>query len=690
MGLKIKDFSEDSFQQYVFVMKIGVLPKLLFSHRLPRVLLFWSLLSTHSLLAWQQEPLTLLNRLEQAENIERVDVLNRLSEHYRNHDLQKSVAYAREAIELASQLKDADRLAASYLNAGVALRSVGKSDEALQLFNQARLLAEQSGLKAVRADALHKIGVTHLLVKEFDDALYFFQQELPLWEELKDDQGLSGALNSLGLLYINMKRLPEAREALTKALQLAEKIGDRETLYKPLVNLGDLYLQSGETEKAIVYIRRALDMSEESKNRYGIAIGHLKLATAFRQQQKHELALNELQLALQTANSINVLSIIRNTYSQFAEVYEDLNDFRAALKFNKLYVATEDSMISEVTKRKIAEIQARYEIEKQEKELELLQKKMEYERLRLVSGLTVLALGFVMATILMSRHRLKKQASEHMAAQQDAIRIQQQHLNWQQEQMAFRKLKIDEATGHARSLQTALQSESLSFLKLFAGYFLTQLPKEEVGGDFCWFAYKQDSVFIIAGDCSGYGTTGAFNSFVVNSLVSQLIAEPVMRSPAQVLQETYQRLSRLLGTEENDSADMRLKLAIVAINPRTFQMQYAGVEMPIYVLTEGQLKVLAAEKLPFASLEFVSKVTFSDQQVDLRKNDRVLLFSDGYTNQFGGAANLRLMRRRLRVYIEETARLPLKEQHSTLLRRFHDWKAAHPQVDDVLMLGVQV
>jgi serine phosphatase RsbU (regulator of sigma subunit) len=65
------------------------------------------------------------------------------------------------------------------------------------------------------------------------------------------------------------------------------------------------------------------------------------------------------------------------------------------------------------------------------------------------------------------------------------------------------------------------------------------------------------------------------------------------------------------------------------------------------------------------------------------------LFSDGITDQFGGADGRKFGKQRFRDLLVELAPLSMLDQHTTLRQTFQDWKGAHPQTDDVLVMGIR-
>src|SRR6188768_2988380 len=97
------------------------------------ILVFCSLLIAGPLLF--ADPLdSLENVLKSAKGDLKVKTLNELFRFYYNSDPIKAIGYTREALSLASEIDDRKGMAASYNNLGIAYKSQGALDKALEYY----------------------------------------------------------------------------------------------------------------------------------------------------------------------------------------------------------------------------------------------------------------------------------------------------------------------------------------------------------------------------------------------------------------------------------------------------------------------------------------------------------------------------------------------------------------------------
>jgi len=65
------------------------------------------------------------------------------------------------------------------------------------------------------------------------------------------------------------------------------------------------------------------------------------------------------------------------------------------------------------------------------------------------------------------------------------------------------------------------------------------------------------------------------------------------------------------------------------------------------------------------------------------------LFSDGYSDQFGGEKGKKFLKKNLKKLILDIQGVPMKQQRHLLEKRLADWMGSQDQVDDILIMGIK-
>jgi serine phosphatase RsbU (regulator of sigma subunit) len=77
-----------------------------------------------------------------------------------------------------------------------------------------------------------------------------------------------------------------------------------------------------------------------------------------------------------------------------------------------------------------------------------------------------------------------------------------------------------------------------------------------------------------------------------------------------------------------------------------------------------------------------------EHAMEIKNIQRIFLFSDGFTDQFGGPNQKKISSSRLKEWIQQTIGKKGHEIKEELNRRFLEWKGQTEQTDDVLMLSI--
>jgi serine phosphatase RsbU (regulator of sigma subunit) len=632
---------------------------------------------------------SLENVLKTLADTEKIKLLNRIGENLRERSPEQATYYARQAFQLAEKIKDPNSIATSALNLGVSLRNAGRAKEALDYFLKALLIAEQLNNLSLQADVLHKIGVTYLFQKDFNAAMRFTERESVIWIQLNNKAGLSAALNLEGLILINQHKYDSAILKLKEALEIGRQLNDNDLTSKPLVNLGDVYTKIGDYPQATYYIKQSLDISRETNNRTGTSIALLNLAKVHVQQKQYQQALSLLKEALDIAQQIRAYPIIRNCYASLTETYELIGDTATALKYHKLYKAAEDSLMNKNSTSKINELEARYATEKKEQQVKILTQEQEIQQLGLLAmGLGVLLLASVIG-LLLYLNQNKKKANDRLQAKNIEITKKSDEIERQKNVIEQINRNMTDSLNYAKHLQNVLLPTQAEELHVFTDYFVLNLPRDIVSGDFCWFSQYHHGILVVVGDCTGHGVPGALLTVICNSLLLEITGEAPYLSPADILQELNSRFIKMLKKRTDDTYD-GVEMAACFIVPQTGTMIYAGAKLPLYLVRKGTFEIIKADRLPVGDLHFPAVREYTNHTFDLVRGDTFYIASDGYQDQFGGEKDTKYMTRNFRALLERIKDMPVREQEKMLRNELTEWQRATKQTDDVMILGLRI
>ncbi len=171
--------------------------------------------------------------------------------------------------------------------------------------------------------------------------------------------------------------------------------------------------------------------------------------------------------------------------------------------------------------------------------------------------------------------------------------------------------------------------------------------------------------------------------------LDQIIKKNTFDHSSDILDQLRIMIMEVLKqTGKQDEVKNGLDISICIYDDKSKVLEYSGAHNPIYIIKEGSLVELKADRMPVGIHDNYQN-PFTYQRYNLNDGDRLFLFSDGYADQFGGEFNKKFRYSRLQEVLTESSKLPINEQKLYIEKCFNDWIGNNEQVDDVLILGIQ-
>ena len=129
-------------------------------------------------------------------------------------------------------------------------------------------------------------------------------------------------------------------------------------------------------------------------------------------------------------------------------------------------------------------------------------------------------------------------------------------------------------------------------------------------------------------------------------------------------------------------------MALCIIDTDTNQLQYAGANNPLYLIRNNVLTEFKADKMPIGI--HYTTLPFTNNIIDLQKNDTVYIFSDGYADQFGGESGTKFKKKSFQEMLVKLQDFSMPEQKKKLEQQFDNWKGIYEQIDDIIVIGLRI
>ena len=265
-------------------------------------------------------------------------------------------------------------------------------DNALKCLDISEQLARETNDMGHLGTALSHRGSFLSRTGNFKEAKPYYLDVYQIRKKTNDSVGLGYVLADLAEIFLNEDNLPQALAYLDQSTAIREKIGDVQGVAVNSVNKGENYFHAGQFQQAALWFEKGLKQS--------LAIGFDDLS--------------------------------RHIYDNLGKTYQAMGDYKKAYTLQEKSIAFKDSLFNIERLKTIQEIQTKYETEKKEQQISILNNQNELKEATiqrnyfLMGGLVATVLLIVLGFYLWRYRYLQKQKA---IAQEQKVRLREAQIS---------------------------------------------------------------------------------------------------------------------------------------------------------------------------------------------------------------------------------------------------------------------
>jgi tetratricopeptide (TPR) repeat protein len=212
----------------------------------------------------------------------------------------------------------------TLLNQGNAYQGLGLYQEAINSYQDAKLLAEVLKNEEIEGVVIGNLGICYYSMGQIEESIRYYVKALQTASTLNNEelQGLNH--NYLGCSYSTLGDIEQARYHYQQALAIAEKIKNLLIEVMSCCNLCDFYGKIGESQSAITYGQRALKTLETTKDLEDLeskaTILH-GLAEVLIDEERYHEAIFYTEQSIEIAKQVDSPKLYSENYSACACAY---------------------------------------------------------------------------------------------------------------------------------------------------------------------------------------------------------------------------------------------------------------------------------------------------------------------------------------------------------------------------------
>jgi tetratricopeptide (TPR) repeat protein len=281
----------------------------------------------------------------------------------------KAINYSLHAAKIFKTLNDSFDLAKRYGTIANIYLDMFNLKKGIEYYNLGISLVDSTKHKGLYITFVFNMATVYHQLHKYDSAIYFYNISLNHYKQSNDREGVAIANQDIGLSLIGKSEYRKAINYLQNAFLLFSNLYTVRNVSDVLCDLGLAYSSAGISDSAVIYMQMSVDTSI-----------------------KYNLLREELKAR-----------------KLLYEVYKTRGELASALKNFEKYKVIEDSIFSQNTKEKMAELSMEYEAGLKDEKIKqlVLNERITQAKTRtyIIVLISVTILFVLLATILYYRKR---------------------------------------------------------------------------------------------------------------------------------------------------------------------------------------------------------------------------------------------------------------------------------------------
>ncbi|MFI5203967.1 MAG: tetratricopeptide repeat protein [Flavobacteriales bacterium] len=567
-------------------------------------------------------------------------------------DIKLALEYGFKAIAIREKANDKHGVAESNNNLGYAFMEQGDSVAAIEAYSKSgRIYAEIKDFGGVAYSGIN-ISRVYFATGRYDEAMFLLKRSDFILDSL--GQFLDARASAMSLqaeIYIKLNRLDSAQALYERALNLAISVKDDRTIASCYANLGNLFFKLNKIDKAQQFAEKGVEYARINK----------------------------------------IPETMRFVAEVMSRVYLAKGDFKRGYEFFKLSVDQKERISNESNRKDLVKKQFAYQYDKKMAEIKAVQREKEKlheaersnERTRRYALMGILALVLIFSGFMYTRFRI--------------IRKQKVVIEDQKILVEEKNKEVRDSILYARRIQSALLAHADLLQNNLAEHFVFFKPKDIVSGDFYWACRAGNRFYLAVCDSTGHGVPGAFMSLLNISYLNEAINEKNITRPDEIFNHVRQRLIENVSNERMQNEDGSfddyggrdgMDGTLLCFEDGKNEVSYTAAHHRPLLVRNGAFIELASDKMPVGKSELAG--SFSAHSIQFQKGDTLYLYTDGYTDQFGGEKGKKFKTAGIKRVLEAAFKENMQKQRELFHSTFDWWKGDMEQIDDVCVVGIRL
>jgi tetratricopeptide (TPR) repeat protein len=276
--------------------------------------------------------------------------------------------------------------------------------------------------------SLLNIGNVHFVLGNLEKALSYSRLGSKQAEDNNHYNGIAYGHKLLGRIYRKLHKTDSAIIEYNVALKTYLQRGDKQSAAEIELSLGNIHYDISQYDTALTHLEKANALALAIHGISELAYIYSSTGFTYYALKEPDKAILYFDSSRLYAKKINNPYLLMDAYSVLSEIEKENKNYQRALKFNEQLTALKDSVTVSENRKAVEELNLKYESEKKQAAINLLQKDQRISRFSTYALFGILLFVIMIAFFVINRSRLKLEVEKKIGEKERELSLQQKEL----------------------------------------------------------------------------------------------------------------------------------------------------------------------------------------------------------------------------------------------------------------------
>jgi signal transduction histidine kinase len=279
---------------------------------------------------------------------------------------REALNVAKEALQLYQTIGNKRDLAVANLNVGSEWQYLSDFSLAADYYLAAKKMADEIGEKRLQRIANNNLASVLIELQQYEKGKEYAEKALAIAKDLKNDYAMASSMCNIANANMHLKKYDKALAIYREVETIGNKTDDDIVLLDGWLGTGDAQNALNNPVEAEKYYRQVIAFSQQKQMPEYEMYACMGIADLLLKTKRYPEAAGFINSGIALAQKQESTLELKDLYLKAALLNEKTGNAGTALEYRKKFEVINDSIVGEKIRTVVANLEAKYELDKKE------------------------------------------------------------------------------------------------------------------------------------------------------------------------------------------------------------------------------------------------------------------------------------------------------------------------------------